>query len=171
MEVNENMFGFNSFFEGCEKLLEIWFGNDEYGDEENLLDEFDDYQNISTIIRLNEDDEEEKLSNDSGEEESICYFKKSTANTTGNELSSLNKDSYDLRRIPREALEQLLQIVKCEIISSRKSEQIDTYVLSESSLFVSRNRFLIKTCGTTVLLKCLKPLLYLVKEYTSFDKV
>lgn len=164
MEVSEKMFNSTSFFEGAEKLLEIWFGND-YSE---VLDEYDDYQNLSSIIRISEDDEEEKMSNDSGEDESICYF---TSNkNTSNELDCLDKRD-DLRRIPREALEQLLQIVKCEIISSRRNDQIDSYVLSESSMFISKNRFILKTCGNTVLLKCLKPLLYLVREYTSFDKV
>lgn len=181
MEVNDKMFALNgSFFEGAEKLLEIWFGN-EYGDM--VLDEIDDYQNLSTIIRISEDDDYERSSNsDSGEDESIFYnFKQHSLaigdkeNDQTNEIDILEKSSKretaDLRRIPREALEQLLQIVKCEIISSRKTDSIDSYVLSESSMFITRNRFLIKTCGTTTLLKCLKPLFYLVKEYTSFDKV
>lgn len=184
MEATDKMYGLSSFFEGAEKLLEIWFGNDDqYGE---TLDEFDDYQNLSSIIRISEDEDDEKMSNsDSGEDESIFYnFKQQSTIDKDQSIesdaltvldnggkSSKSKDTADLRRIPREALEQLLQIVKCEIISSRKNEFIDSYVLSESSMFIAKNRFLIKTCGNTVLLKCLKPLLYLVREYTSFDKV
>ena len=182
MEANEKMYGLSTcFFEGAEKLLEIWFGNDDG------YDELDDYQSISTIIRTAEDEEEEKMSNDSGEDESIFYFKNAKLASGGDQLSGELRttdlrstelrtverklDTADLRRIPRGALDQLCQVVKCEIISSRKDEFVDSYVLSESSMFVSKNRFLMKTCGNTVLLKCLRPLLYLVKEYTSFDKV
>jgi len=179
METNEKMNTLN-FFEGAEKLLEVWFGkDDQFGDDS--LDEFDDYQNLSTLIRISEDEDEEKMNNsDSGEDDSMFYNYKHRSTikqldaTDENSLvvlDSSNSKSNDLRRIPREALEQLMQIVKCEIISSRKSEHIDSYVLSESSMFISKNRFLIKTCGNTVLLKCLKPLLYMVREYTSFDKL
>jgi S-adenosylmethionine decarboxylase len=77
----------------------------------------------------------------------------------------------DLRIIPRTAWESLLSLVKCEIISFKRSEQLDAYVLSESSMFVSKNRFIIKTCGSTTLLRCIQPLLYLVKQVTGFDEV
>lgn len=180
MEANdEQMYGLSGyFFEGAEKLLEIWFGREDAYGEEHLLDELDDYQSISTIIRIGEEDDEEKMSNDS-EDETIEYFKKSAIKlASSDQLSASTEatvdrklDTADLRRIPRDALEQLCQVIKCEIISSRKDEFVDSYVLSESSMFVAKNRFLVKTCGNTVLLKCLRPLLYLVRLYTSFDKV
>lgn len=167
MEASDKMFDSTIFFEGAEKLIELWFGST--SDNNEVLDEFDDYHNLSSIIRISEDEEDEKMSNDSGEDESI-YFASKYVKSTSDELVCQGKRD-DLRRIPREALEQLLQVVKCEIISSRKNDQIDSYVLSESSMFISKNRFILKTCGNTVLLKCLKPLLYLVREYTSFDKI
>merc|ERR1711874_441051 len=76
------------FFEGAEKLLEIWF---------------------------------------------------TTKNRYGTES--------DLRSIPRVALEKMLMIAKCEIISFMSNAEIDAYVLSESSLFVSKRRMILKTCG------------------------
>lgn len=79
--------------------------------------------------------------------------------------------SCDLRKIPRSAWESLLKLVKCEIISFRKSDHMDAYVLSESSMFVSKNRFILKTCGSTTLLCAVKPLLYLVQELTDFDNI
>jgi hypothetical protein len=45
--------------------------------------------------------------------------------TTGD---SSNK-AADLRKIPRAKLESLLKIVRCEIISFMKNEQVDAYVL------------------------------------------
>jgi S-adenosylmethionine decarboxylase len=101
-----------NFFEGTEKLLEVWF------------DKYDD-----------------------------------------------NNKECDLRVIPRSAWESLLSLVKCEIISFKRSEQLDAYVLSESSMFVSKNRFIIKTCGSTTLLRCIEPLIYLVKQAAGFDEV
>lgn len=101
------------FFEGVEKLLEIWFTNN----------------------------------------------------------SSRNKQFGDLRQIPRQKWESLLKIVRCEIISFCRNDQVDAYVLSESSMFLSKRRLILKTCGTTTPLQCLEPLLELVKQYTGFDEV
>jgi len=77
----------------------------------------------------------------------------------------------DLRRIPRESLENMLKIVHCEVISFSRNDKVDAYVLSESSMFVAERRFILKTCGTTTPLQCLKPLLALVEKYAGFTKV
>ncbi|BES87433.1 unnamed protein product [Nesidiocoris tenuis] len=77
----------------------------------------------------------------------------------------------DLRNIPRESLESLLKIVHCEIISFSRNDKVDAYVLSESSMFVAERRFILKTCGTTTPLMCLKPLLNLVEEHAGFVEV
>ena len=42
---------------------------------------------------------------------------------------------------------------------------------SESSMFVTKRRFILKTCGTTTLLLAIEPLLKLVKEECGFDTV
>lgn len=82
-----------------------------------------------------------------------------------------NAKQCDLRKIPRQQLENLLKIVHCEVISFTNNEQVDAYVLSESSMFVAQRRFILKTCGTTTPLQCLEPLLLLVEEYAGFDEV
>ncbi|XP_018576566.1 S-adenosylmethionine decarboxylase proenzyme isoform X2 [Anoplophora glabripennis] len=82
-----------------------------------------------------------------------------------------NNKAPDLRKIPRIKLESLLKIVRCEIISFVKNDQIDAYVLSESSMFVSKRRFILKTCGTTTPLLCLQPLLLLAEQYAGFTEV
>ena len=52
-----------------------------------------------------------------------------------------------------------------------KNGQVDAYVLSESSMFVSQRRFLLKTCGTTTPLEFIGDLLHLAKQYTGFDTI
>lgn len=42
---------------------------------------------------------------------------------------------------------------------------------SESSMFVTKDRFILKTCGTTTLLSAVDYLLDLVKKKVGFDKV
>jgi len=77
----------------------------------------------------------------------------------------------DLRKVPRDKWESMLKIVRCEIISMTRNDTIDAYVLSESSMFVSKRRIILKTCGSTTPLLCLKSLLYLVRRYAGFDEV
>jgi hypothetical protein len=38
-------------------------------------------------------------------------------------------------------------------------------------MFIARRRFILKTCGTTTPLQCLKPLMVLVEQYAGFDEV
>ncbi|XP_060662554.1 S-adenosylmethionine decarboxylase proenzyme [Drosophila nasuta] len=79
----------------------------------------------------------------------------------------------DLRNITRNQWENLLRHVKCEIISFTQNEHIDAFLLSESSMFVSRRRWILKTCGTTTPLKCLEQLLKLaqVEGYTVITDI
>ncbi|XP_063244008.1 S-adenosylmethionine decarboxylase proenzyme isoform X2 [Bacillus rossius redtenbacheri] len=77
----------------------------------------------------------------------------------------------DLRNIPRHKLENMLKIVRCEVISFMQNDEVDAYVLSESSMFVAERRLILKTCGTTTPLQCLKALLVLVKQHAGFNEV
>jgi len=43
--------------------------------------------------------------------------------------------------------------------------------LSESSMFISKRRFILKTCGTTTPLECIEDLTRLVKEFAGYDTV
>ena len=62
-------------------------------------------------------------------------------------------------------------IAKCEIISFMNNSEIDAYVLSESSLFVSKRRLILKTCGTTTPLSCMERIIWLVQKYTTYDMI
>jgi len=69
-----------------------------------------------------------------------------------------------LRALSRQQLDYLCTEAKCTILSQISSNYIDAYVLSESSLFVYKHRWIMKTCGTTTLLRCLNSLLEYADE-------
>ncbi|TKC41100.1 hypothetical protein EI555_018696, partial [Monodon monoceros] len=77
----------------------------------------------------------------------------------------------DLRTIPRYKWDILLKDVQCSVISVTKTDKQEAYVLSESSMFASKRRFILKTCGTTLLLKAPVPLLKLARDYNGFDSI
>ncbi|XP_071819743.1 S-adenosylmethionine decarboxylase proenzyme-like isoform X2 [Apostichopus japonicus] len=62
-----------------------------------------------------------------------------------------------------------MTLVKCEIVSVLKDEHQTAYILSESSMFVSKTRFILKTCGTTLLLEALQELFRLAKEHCNYE--
>ena len=64
-----------------------------------------------------------------------------------------------LRSFNRKQLDYICTKAKCSILSKTSNNHIDSYVLSESSMFVYKHRFIMKTCGTTTLLRCLGSLL------------
>jgi S-adenosylmethionine decarboxylase len=112
------------FFEGAEKLLEVWFSNS------------------------------------------------SSCSEDGNsETESFDDKPLTLRNIPRSELERLVEIAHCQIVSAVRGRSMDAYVLSESSLFVSDNRVVMKTCGSTSLLAAIEPLMELAKRYCGLDVV
>ncbi|KAK3025280.1 hypothetical protein RJ639_044082 [Escallonia herrerae] len=66
-----------------------------------------------------------------------------------------------LRQLHFQAIEEVLHEVQCTVVSAVGNQYFDAYVLSESSLFVYPTKIIIKTCGTTQLLKSIRPLLLL----------
>ncbi|OIW05452.1 hypothetical protein TanjilG_12043 [Lupinus angustifolius] len=57
-----------------------------------------------------------------------------------------------LRALSKDQLDEILKPAECTIVSSLSNDYVDSYVLSESSLFVYPFKVIIKTCGTTKLL-------------------
>lgn len=80
----------------------------------------------------------------------ISFFESSiVADPRGNGLRSLSKSQLD----------EILNPAECTIVSSLANDDVDSYVLSESSLFVYSHKIIIKTCGTTKLLLSIPPIL------------
>ncbi|KGN46169.1 S-adenosylmethionine decarboxylase proenzyme 4 [Cucumis sativus] len=65
-----------------------------------------------------------------------------------------------LRQLSFDSLQQVLREVQCTVVSAVANHYFDAYVLSESSLFVYPTKIIIKTCGTTQLLKSIPPLIH-----------
>ncbi|CAH9080515.1 unnamed protein product [Cuscuta europaea] len=65
-----------------------------------------------------------------------------------------------LRQLSFESLEEVLRAVQCTVVAAVGNQYFDSYVLSESSLFVYPTKIIIKTCGTTQLLKSIRPMIH-----------
>ena len=66
-----------------------------------------------------------------------------------------------LRSLTKNQLDEILAPAECTIVGSLSNEHVDSYVLSESSLFVYPHKIIIKTCGTTKLLLSIPSILKL----------
>mmetsp|Transcript_6838 Transcript_6838/g.20029 ORF Transcript_6838/g.20029 Transcript_6838/m.20029 type:complete len:452 (+) Transcript_6838:390-1745(+) len=60
-----------------------------------------------------------------------------------------------LRKLNRGQLDRICARARCTILSRVSNQYVDAYVLSESSLFVYPYMLVLKTCGTTTLLRCI----------------
>lgn len=78
-------------------------------------------------------------------------------------LSNIN-NNMGLRLLDFESIEQVLRAVQCTVVSAVGNHFFDAYVLSESSLFVYPTKIIIKTCGTTQLLKSIGPLTHFANK-------
>ncbi|WWC93968.1 S-adenosylmethionine decarboxylase proenzyme [Kwoniella sp. B9012] len=96
----------------------------------------------------------------------------SSSNTkTYRTRSKGNGELKGLRKVPKEVWEEMLDIVKCKVLSVVEGDEIDAYLLSESSLFVSPHLIILKTCGTTLNLLGLYRIIEIAKEWCGFTNV
>lgn len=75
-----------------------------------------------------------------------------------------------LRSLSKAQLDEILKPAECTIVSSLSNDHLDSYVLSESSLFVYPYKIIIKTCGTTKLLLSIPPILDMAKALSLVVK-
>ncbi|MCJ1313193.1 spermidine resistance protein [Agyrium rufum] len=57
-----------------------------------------------------------------------------------------------LKAVAAETWKEMLDLVNCQVLSIVESDNVDAYLLSESSMFVFPHKLILKTCGTTTLL-------------------
>ncbi|WOK96303.1 hypothetical protein Cni_G05010 [Canna indica] len=69
-----------------------------------------------------------------------------------------------LRALSREQIDSILDLARCTVVSQLSNKDFDSYVLSESSLFVYPYKMILKTCGTTKLLLSIPRILELAAE-------
>ncbi|KAK9107127.1 hypothetical protein Syun_023138 [Stephania yunnanensis] len=68
------------------------------------------------------------------------------------------------RSLSNDQLDEILGPAECTIVASLSNADVDSYVLSESSLFVYPYKIIIKTCGTTKLLLSIPSILKLANS-------
>lgn len=73
-----------------------------------------------------------------------------------------------LRIVSSEVWKDMLDLVNCKVLSIVKSEYVDAYLLSESSMFVFPHKIILKTCGTTTLLSGLPRMLEIAALVAGF---
>ncbi|GAB4840211.1 S-adenosylmethionine decarboxylase proenzyme 2 [Ancistrocladus abbreviatus] len=73
----------------------------------------------------------------------------------------VDPEGKGLRALTKAQLDEILGPAECTIVDSLANDSVDSYVLSESSLFVYPYKIIIKTCGTTKLLLAIPPILKL----------
>ncbi|KAI0769314.1 S-adenosylmethionine decarboxylase [Trametes elegans] len=78
---------------------------------------------------------------------------------------------FGLRKVPRPVWEEMLDIVKCKILSVVEGTETDAYLLSESSFFVSPHRLILKTCGTTLNLLGVPRILEIARDHAGLRSV
>lgn len=69
-----------------------------------------------------------------------------------------------LRALSRAQIDSILDLACCTIVANLSNKDFDSYVLSESSLFIYPYKIILKTCGTTKLLQSIPRILELASE-------
>lgn len=75
-----------------------------------------------------------------------------------------------LKAVPADVWKTMLDLVNCKVLSIVESEDVDAYLLSESSMFVFPHKLILKTCGTTTLLWGLPRILEIATLFGGFPR-
>lgn len=91
-------------------------------------------------------------------------FEKRLEITFSNPPVFTDPNGSGLQSLTRSQLDSILDAASCTIVSNLSNSVFDSYVLSESSLFVYTNKIILKTCGTTKLLYSIDSILKLAES-------
>ncbi|KAI9740538.1 MAG: spermidine resistance protein [Cirrosporium novae-zelandiae] len=75
-----------------------------------------------------------------------------------------------LKAVSAESWKDMLDLVNCKVLSIVESDDVDAYLLSESSMFVFPHKLILKTCGTTTLLSGLPRILEIAALEAGFPQ-
>ncbi|KAK9460231.1 S-adenosylmethionine decarboxylase [Lipomyces oligophaga] len=73
-----------------------------------------------------------------------------------------------MKIVPRKIWESMLDLVHCKVLSVIGTDEMDAYLLSESSMFIFPHKIILKTCGTTTLLNGLSRLLSIAQDLCGY---
>lgn len=76
-----------------------------------------------------------------------------------------------LKIVSQDVWKEMLDLVRCKVLSVIESRNVDAYLLSESSMFVFPHKIVLKTCGTTTLLCGLPRILEIAARDAGFVHV
>ncbi|CAB9509653.1 S-adenosylmethionine decarboxylase proenzyme [Seminavis robusta] len=99
-----------------------------------------------------------------GQEENISTVGEVSLDQVAAEAGDTGTRKMGLRQLGRTDLDRICARARCTILSSVSNQYLDAYVLSESSLFIYPYLLVLKTCGTTTLLRCIGTLIELGRK-------
>lgn len=99
-----------------------------------------------------------------GQEENISNVGEVSLAQVKLEAEGTGYQKMGLRQLGRKDLDRICARARCTILSSVHNQYVDAYVLSESSLFIYPYLLVLKTCGTTTLLRCIGTLIELGRK-------
>ncbi|KAI8984677.1 adenosylmethionine decarboxylase [Mycotypha africana] len=139
-------------FEGPEKLLEIWFSPAPFARPVSSHAQ-------ATTARCTSNSDSE-------------FSDESNPVTPNDSMINLSLGfSNDLRTVEKPIWDSMLATVKCTILNIVKNQHVHAYLLSESSMFVFPHKIILKTCGTTTLLKAIPLILDIAWNHCGYKSI
>jgi len=133
-----------------------------------------DHQTFYTPVDANPEQQVSLLGFEGPEKLIEIWFKppQEKINEYNNEdFKEVDTKELGLRVVKKEVWDDMLTVVRAQILSITSNEYQDAYLLSESSMFVSPYRFMIKTCGTTTLLNAVPKILEIARQHCGLETI
>ncbi|KAJ8522758.1 hypothetical protein ONZ45_g749 [Pleurotus djamor] len=136
-----------------------------------MIDSDIDASSSTTTITITDDDSASSSAPFEGPEKLLEIWFAPSASQVPDANDPTPDGRTGLRKVSRQVWEEMLDIVKCKVLSVVEGSDIDAYLLSESSLFVSAHRLILKTCGTTLNLLGLPRIIEIASSNCSMPAV